>query len=146
MAFLIRPAHAKDVPAIVELAMASVATDALPVKPSADAMRETALALVGNRSQFVWVAEADGQVVACVGAMCSRSFWFQGWQASMLLFWSSRPGAAVPLLRRYAAWVKERPVIKTAVIECEPRVDPRTLRFLKRLGFARESVNLVYVK
>lgn len=146
MAFLIRPAVVRDIPAILELALASVAVDALPVKPSPEAMRETALALIGNRSQFVWVTEEAGRVVACVGASCARSFWFQGWQASMLLFWSGSPGAAVPLLRRFAAWVKERPVIKLAIVECEPGVDPRTLRFLKRLGFARASTNLVYVR
>ena len=45
-----------------------------------------------------------------------------------------------------AAWVKERPIIKTAVIECEPVIDARAIRFLKKLGFSRESANLVYVK
>ena len=146
MTFVIRPATRLDIAAIIDLAMESVARDALPVKPDPQAMRDTANALIGNRSQFVWVTEEDGVVVACVGAMCSRSFWFHGWQASMLLFWSRRPGAAVPLLRRFAAWVKERPIIKTAVIECEPVIDARAIRFLKKLGFSRESANLVYVK
>lgn len=146
MTFVIRPAQVRDIAAIIELAMESVSTDALPVKPDAKAMRETALAMIGNRSQFVWVTEEGGKVVACVAVSCSRSFWFHGWQASMLLFWSRRPGAAVPLLRRFATWVKERPIIKTAVVECEPLIDARSIRFLKRLGFARESVNLVYVK
>jgi hypothetical protein len=28
----------------------------------------------------------------------------------------------------------------------EPNADPRLVKFLKRLGFARESANLVYVR
>ena len=146
MSLVIRPAVVRDINTIVELAMESVASDPLPVKPDPAAMRETALALVGNRSQFVWVAEEGGVVVACVGVSCSRGFWFHGWQASMLLFWSRRPGAGIALLRRLAEWIRERPIIKLAVIECEPKVDPRAIKFLKRLGFSRESTNLVYVK
>lgn len=146
MTFVIRPAVVKDIDVIVELAMESVMTDPLPVKPDKQAMRETALAMIGNRSQFVWVADEGGVVVACVGVSCSRGFWFHGWQASMLLFWSRRPGAGVALLRRLVEWIRERPIIKLAVIECEPKIDPRAIRFLKRLGFSRESTNLVYVK
>jgi hypothetical protein len=142
----IRPAALGDIPAIISIAMESVATDPLPVKPCEKAMRETALALIGNRSQFVWVATVDECIVACVAVSCSRSFWFSGWQASMILFWSRHPGAAIPLLRRLSSWIKERPIIKTAVVECEPKIDPRAIKFLKRLGFSRESTNLVYVK
>lgn len=146
MTMTIRPATPKDINAIVSLALESVRSDPLPVKLDPQAMRETALSLIGNSSQFVWVTEDDGVVVACVGVMCSRSFWYHGWQASMLLFWSRKAGAALPLLRKFAQWVKERPIIKTAVIECEPLIDERAVRFLKRLGFSRESTNLVYVK
>ena len=36
--------------------------------------------------------------------------------------------------------------IKLAIVEREPGVDPRRVRFFKRVGFERESLNLSYVR
>jgi hypothetical protein len=94
----------------------------------------------------VWGTEVDGKVVACVGAHVSPGFWFQKLQASVLLYYSLVPGAGLPLLREFANWVKSRSGIKLAIMELEPNVDPRLVRFLKRQGFARESLNLTYVR
>ncbi len=140
-----RATHA-DIQAIVELAAESVAQDPLPVVVDPQAMADTARQLVGQPAHFAWVTEADGAVVAAVVACVQRSFWFRGSQASVLLFFSRAPGAGVPLLREFARWVRSRPTIKVAVFELEPDVDPRTERLLQRLGFARKSNNLSYVK
>lgn len=145
--FTIRPAKQSDVDVIVELAVESVTTvDPLPLKLDIYEMKATARGMIGNPTQFVWVAESGGKVVACVGVACSKGFWFKGWQASMLLFWSRVPGAGIALLREMARWIKGRPLIKLGIIECEPSIDPRSVRFLRRIGFSRQSTNLVYVR
>ena len=64
----------------------------------------------------------------------------------MLLYYSRVPGAGIPLLREFAKWVKSRSAIKVAVLELEPNADPRLVKFLKRVGFERESLNLSYVR
>jgi hypothetical protein len=145
--FSIRAARTSDIDSIIELAVESVTTvDPLPVTIDQGAMRDMAKSMIGVATQFVWVAEVDGKVVACVAATAARGFWFRGWQASMILFWSRVPGAGIALLRQLAEWIRGRPLIKLAVIECEPSIDPRALRFLRRLGFTRSSTNLVYVR
>lgn len=142
----IRPAKASDADAIVSLGVESVSRDPLPVTIDRKAMRETFLGLVGKPIHFCWVAEADGQVVAAVVACTQPGFWFTRHQCSVLLFYTRVKGAGMPLLRTFAEWVKSRPVIKLAVFELEPGVDPRILKALKRMGFARESTNLTYVR
>jgi hypothetical protein len=142
----IRPATIADAEAIVSLGVESVSRDPLPVVIDRKAMRDTFLSLVGKPAHFAWVAEADGQVVAGVVACTQQGFWFTRQQCSVLLFYTRVKGAGLPLLRRFAEWVKSRPVIKLAVVELEPGVDPRILKAFKRLGFKRESTNLTYVR
>ena len=140
-----RKAKPEDIPAIVDIAVESVSRDPLPVKIDRNAMAETAQTLL-NPAHFMWVAEQGGQVVAAVAACVQPSFWFEKLQCSVLLYYSRVKGAGVALLREFAKWVKGRSGIKLAIIELEPGTDPRLVRFLKRLGFARESLNLSYVR
>jgi hypothetical protein len=140
-----RRATQADIPAIVDIAVESVSRDPLPVKIDRSAMAETARTLL-NPAHFMWVAEQAGQVVAAVAACVQPSFWFEKLQCSVLLYYTRVPMAGVGLLRRFADWVKSRSGIKLAIIELEPGADPRLVRYLKRLGFARESLNLSYVR
>lgn len=140
-----RAAKLADVPAIVDLAVESVSRDPLPVKIDRDAMRETAIANL-NPAHFTWVTEIDGEIVAAVAACSQRSFWYRGLQVSVLLYYSRVLGAGTPLLREFASWCKSRSGVKVAVIELEPGADPRLVRYMKRLGFSRESLNLSYVR
>lgn len=141
-----RPATAKDADAIVSLGVESVSIDPLPVTIDRRAMRQTFLDLVGKPTHFTWVAEVDGKVEAAVVACTQQGFWFTRQQCSVLLFFTRVKGAGMPLLRLFADWVKSRPVIKLAVFELEPGVDPRILKALKRMGFTRQSTNLTYVR
>ena len=140
-----RKARLDDVPAIVDLAVESVSHDPLPVKIDRAAMEQTTRSAI-NLAHFVWVAEVEGKVVAAVGAVVQPSFWFEKLQCSVLLYYSRVPGAGIPLLREFAKWVKSRSAIKVAVLELEPSADPRLVKFLKRVGFERESLNLSYVR
>ena len=142
---IFRPAKLSDVQAIVEIAVTSVSNDPLPLKIDREAMAAMARECLGP-AHFMWVAEQDGKAVACVAAHVSPGFWFQKLQASVLLYYTLVPGAGLPLMRQFAKWVKSRSGIKMAIMELEPNVDPRLVRFLKRQGFARESLNLTYVR
>ena len=125
-----RRATMTDVQAIVDIAVESVSRDPLPVKIDREAMTDTARACL-NPAQFMWV---------------QPGFWFQKLQCSVLLYYTRVAGAGLPLLRELAKWVKSRPAIKLAIIELEPGADPRLVKFLRRAGFARESINLSYVR
>lgn len=140
-----RKARIEDVPAIVDIAVESVSHDPLPVKINRESMAETARTCL-NPAHFVWVSEVDGKVVAAMGACVQPSFWFDKLQCSVLLYYSRVPGAGTPLIREFAKWVKSRSAIKVAVVELEPGADPRLVKFMKRLGFDRESINLSYVR
>lgn len=141
-----RKAKAGDIPAAVDLAIESVSRDPLPVKIDRQAMIDTGQSLL-NPAHFFWVAEDDsGAVVACVAACVQPSFWFTKLSCSVLLYYTRVPGAGIQLMREFARWVKSRSGIKMAIIELEPGVDPRMVKFMKRLGFARESINLTYVR
>lgn len=140
-----RKAKLEDVPAIVDIAVESVSRDPLPVKINREAMADTARTCL-NPAHFMWVAEQDGKVVASVAACVQESFWFSKLQCSVLLYYTRVPGAGILLLREFARWVKSRSAIKVAVLELEPGADPRLVKFLNRLGFARESLNVTYVR
>jgi hypothetical protein len=140
-----RRATPADVPAIVEIAVASVSINPLPVKIDRAAMAEQAQQCL-NPAHFLWVTEVDGKVVAAVAACVMPGFWHERLTCSVLLYFSLVPGAGIGLLRQFAKWVKSRSAIKLAVFELEPDADPRLVKFLKRLGFARESLNVTYVR
>lgn len=142
---IFRKATMQDIPAIVDIAVESVSRDPLPVKIDREAMEDTARVCL-NPAHFMWVAEEDGKVVAAFAACVQPSFWFTKLQCSVLLYYTRVAGAGLPLIREFAKWVKSRPAIKVAVVELEPGVDPRLVRFFKRVGFERESLNLSYVR
>jgi len=140
-----RKATMSDIPFIVDIAVESVSKDPLPVKIDRDAMADTAKTCL-NPAHFIWVAEDDGKVVAAFAACVQPSFWFTKLQCSVLLYYSRVPGAGLPLIREFARWVKSRSAIKMAIVELEPGTDPRLVNFFKRVGFARESINLTYLR
>jgi hypothetical protein len=142
---IFRKANVNDIPAIVDIAVESVSRDPLPVRIDRDAMAEMAKECMGP-AHFMWVAEKDSKVVAAMAACTQKGFWFERLQCSVLLYYSRVPGAGLPLLREFARWVKSRPAIKLAIIELEPGTDPRLVKFFKRVGFSRESINLTYVR
>lgn len=142
---IFRKATMSDINAIVDIAVESVSKDPLPVKIDCEAMADTARSCL-NPAHFMWVAEDDGKVVAAFAAVAQQSFWYTKLQCSVLLYYTRVAGAGLPLIREFAKWVKSRPAIKVAVVELEPGVDPRLVRFFKRVGFERESLNLSYVR
>lgn len=142
---IFRRAKLDDIPSIVDIAVESVSQDPLPLKINRTAMADTAKVCL-NPAHFLWVAEDDGVVVAAVAACVQQGFWFDKMQCSVLLFYTRKPAAGLPLLREFARWVKSRSGIKMAIISMEPNADPRLVKFFKRVGFNRESIELTYVR
>ena len=143
---MIRKATRADIPALVELGVESVSRNPLPVKIDPGRMLECAQANVGNPAHFCWVGETAGKVDAGFAAVVQPGFWFKGLQASVLLYYARAPGNGVALVRQFVRWRDSRPAIKLAVLEFEPEADPRLMRLFERLGFARRSMNLTYVR
>lgn len=141
----IRKAKPSDIPAVIEIAVDSVSRNPFPFKIDQEAMAETMKVALGP-AHFAWVTEDEGKVVAAVGAIVQPSFWHEKLACSVLLYHTMVPGGGIPLLRQFAQWVKGRPAIKVAMIEFEPDVDPRLVKYMKRLGFGRETQNLTYVR
>jgi hypothetical protein len=141
-----RQAKLFDIPSIVELAVESVSQNPLPVKISRAAMVETLEGIVGRPQHFCWVGVKDGSIVSAVVAQTSFGFWFERQQCSVLMYYTRVKGGCFPLLRKFAQWVKSRPAIKIAVFELEPESDPRLSKALSKLGFARQSLNMTYVR
>lgn len=142
---IFRKATMSDIPSIVDIACESVSIDPLPLKVDKEAMADMAKTCL-NPAHFMWVAEKDGVVVAAFAAIVQPGFWFQRMQCSVLLYYSRVAGAGLPLIREFAKWVKSRSAIKMAIVELEPNADPRLVQFFKKVGFARESLNLTYVR
>lgn len=143
---MIREAKPSDVKAIVDLAVESVSRNPLPVNIDREAMADTTREAISGASHFVWVSEIDGEVVGAVGAMSEKSFWYERQQCSVLLYYARVPGEGLKLIRKLAEWIKSRPTIKVAVMELEPDADPRLVKYLQRIGFARLSTNCSYVR
>lgn len=140
-----RKATLADVNDIVDIAVESVSKDPLPVRIDREAMADMARECMGP-AHFLWVSEKDGKVVAAMAACTQKGFWFERLQCSVLLYYTRVAGAGLQLMREFARWVKSRPAIKLAIVELEPGADPRLIKFFKRVGFARESLNLTYVR
>lgn len=143
---MIREATYKDLASVVDIAVESVSQNPLPVRIDREAITETVRQAISSKAHFVWVSEIEGEVVAAVGAMSDKSFWFERQQCSVLLYYTRVPGEGIKLLRELMRWVKSRPAIKVCVMELEPDTDPRLVNFLQRLGFGRLSLNCSYVR
>lgn len=146
MTTVIRRAVVRDVEQIVALAVEAVTRDPLPLKVARENMAAAARAVISDQGSFCWVAERDGRIEACVAAEAGPGFWFHGQQASVLMFFTRRAGAGVALLREFARWVRSRPAIKLVVFALEVNADPRIGKLLRRLGFAHQSPQFIYVR
>ena len=142
---MLRKAKPSDLQAIIDLAVESVSRNPIQVKIDMEAMRDQAEQCL-MPSHFLMVSEIDGAVVGAVAAFVSPSFWHEKTCCSVLLHYSRVPGEWVRLMKAFSEWVKSRTNIKVAVVELEPEHDARIIRFVKRLGFDRQSQNLTYVR
>ena len=142
---MIRKAKPSDIPAIVEIAIESVSINPLPVQINREAIQDMVETCI-NPAHFLWVIEDKGEVVGAFGALAQRSFWFKGLQASVLLYYTRKPGEGIKLFKEFARWCRSRSGIKLAIFELEPESDPKLEKYLARLGFNRKSTNMSNVR
>lgn len=103
-------------------------------------IRET----VKSGSDFAWVAERDGQIVAVLGALVHDALWAERKIANVIAWVSEAAGAGRELMRRLIAWAAPKRAVK--LIGLSPMSDTVTKTCtlaLTRLGFVSEGASLV---
>lgn len=142
---MIRAAKPGDIGAVVDLAVESVSINPIPVIIDRDAMREQALECTAPQN-YLRVFDRDGTVIGAWAAVTHPSFWHERRVSSVLLHYAREPGVWARLARDYFKWVEGRGAIRVAVMELEPESDPRMVALLNRIGFARVSTQVSYVR
>ncbi len=136
---IIRPAKPDDIDAITDLGLEALTVNAYPnlvIDP--DKVRAMATECVSAASNFSWVAEKDGKVVAAVSALIHDMMFHERKQATVVQFYTTEPNAGLPLLRKFLEWARGRRVIKMICFTLEVNADPRIGKMLNRLGLQAE--------
>lgn len=139
---MIRPATLQDVSKILFIALGEA--KAYPLRPDKDRMQKMIIEMISTKAHFSMVDEEDGEIVAVLGAMVGDNMWAQRKFASVVLWWSKKPGRGAALLRRFKAWVKERRAIRVAGFAPDLDLEPRTLLLFEKLGFTRHGGAYLY--
>lgn len=135
----IRIAVPADIPAIVSLGIEALERGAYEkLVISHERVEAIARECVSAASNFAWVAEHDGQVVAAVCGFVSPCLFYERNQFNICQFYTRVPGAGLPLLRQALRWARARPAIKIIVFTLEGDADPRIGKLLMRLGLREE--------
>lgn len=130
-----RKAKPDDIPVIVDLGMEALQQGAYErLVISRERVEAVARECVSAASNFAWVAEKDGVVVAAVCALVHPCMFYERNQATVVQFYTRVPGAGLPLLRQFLRWARGRPGIKMKVFTLEHDADPRVCLLLQRLG------------
>jgi len=136
---MIRPAKPSDTQAIVDLgldALSKAGYENLVIDK--DKVREVAIECISSSSNFAWVAEEDGKVVAAVSAVVHDMMFYERKQATVVQFYTLKPNAGLPLMREFLKWARGRRAIKVICFTLECRTDPRIGVLLERLGLQSE--------
>lgn len=144
---MIRQAQPQDAEQLAYLAEQSVRKRSVPLPVSRPRVGAMVRHGISDPHSFFWVAIAgNGLIVASLGALVHNGFWFEGQQASVLLYFSELPDEGIKLIRKFRDWVKARPEIKLAVFSLESNSDPRIAKLLRRCGFTLECPQMVLLQ
>ena len=136
---IIRAAKPDDIDAITDLGLEALTVNAYPnlvIDP--DKVRAMATECVSAASNFAWVAEKDGKVVAAVSVLVMDFAFHERKHATVVQFYTREPNAGLPLLRKFLSWAEGRRSIKMITFTLECNADPRIGKMLKRLGLNEE--------
>lgn len=134
---MIRPATPDDIQAITDLGLEALEKDAyenLVIDP--DKVRAMALECISSASNFAWVNEIGGEIVAAVSAFVSEMMFYERMQATVVQFYTRVPNAGLPLIRKFLEWARGRPIIKLICFTLECNSDPRIGMMFERLGLS----------
>jgi len=139
----IRKATTRDIPAIVRLGKQALREDPIPNTVISTAkLQATAWECVHSTTNYSWVAEVDGEVVAAVCALLQPQQVYERMQATVVQFYTTVPGWGEKLIRHFLEWA-EKPGIKAVVFMLEGNADPRIIKLLERMGFTEKMPVLV---
>lgn len=99
---------------------------------------EVANSCISCPSDFAYVSEVGGKVVASVIAQVTPMLFYKRNQANVIQFYSREPGEGIKLLRELNKWWRSRNGIKSLVFTMECGADPRIIKLLERLGLKTE--------
>lgn len=136
---IIRQATVSDIPAIVDIGIKGLMNDPYP-NLVIDPIKVKAIATecVSSASNFSWVSEEKGEVVAAVSVLVHDMMFYERKQATVVQFYAIQPNAGLPLIRKFLEWARSRKIIKMICFTLECRADPRIGKLLKRLGLQKE--------
>ena len=145
---MIRRATLSDIDKIVELGIESLQlNDPYPeLRICEEKVREGATEMVSGNAHFAWVDEQDGEVVGAVCALTSEILFHERKQASVLMYYTRRPGGGGWLIRELLRWWRSRPGIKMLTFILEAGTDPKVGEFLVKQGLKKELPCYVGVK
>ncbi|KKL59008.1 hypothetical protein LCGC14_2219660 [marine sediment metagenome] len=96
----IRKATTRDIPAIVRLGKQALREDPIPNTVISTAkLQATAWECVHSTTNYSWVAEVDGEVVAAVCALLQPQQVYERMQATVVQFYTTVPGWGEKLIR-----------------------------------------------
>ena len=136
---LIRSATPSDLKSVVRLGIQGLeSTGYKHMIIDRDKVEKVAIECISSPTNFCWVAEHDGEVVAAVSALVFDLMFYQRKQCNVVQFWSNYPGAGIKLIREFLKWARGRRAIKMIIFTLEANVDPRIGKLLKREGLVSE--------
>ena len=131
----VREATSTDVPDLVRLGQMALRADPAPkARISTQKLQDLARACVGDTNNYSWVSEIDGEVVAGLCALVHEQLVYERKQASVVQFYTTRPGEGIKLIRHFLKWARAQRKIKCIVFSIETNADPRIQVLLRRLG------------
>jgi hypothetical protein len=137
---MIRPATLKDVDMVVELGLEALNDNAYEnMRIDPKKVRKVAIECISGASNFCWVAETGGVVVAAVTVLVHEQLFYERSQASVVQFYSrGHRGQGFSLIKQFLKWARGRRAIKLITFTLEPGADPRIGKLLSRLGLSNE--------
>lgn len=132
---MIRPATLLDLNAIIDLV--EPWTGLYPLTLDLQKARQTLTTAISSPQHFCWVAEGKDGVAGVLVGLTSDNLWARKKNCNVVAWISDIPGEGVKLLRKFADFVKSRPVIRVAGFAPDADVDFRVWKLAERIGFER---------
>ncbi len=144
---MIRKAKPSDLSAVVALGIEAMNKDPYEgLVIDEEKITEVGRSCISCPSDFAYVSELDGKIVASVIAQVHPMTFYKRNQATVVQFYTSVPGEGIKLLRELMRWWKSRRGIKSVVFTLECGADPRINILLNRLGFQSEMPVMMAIK
>lgn len=107
--------------------------------PSIDKMHALLTALRTDDKAYAKVIGTEGAPEAALIARTGENLWATRRHAAVLLWYTTRPGLGVALLRDFRRWALGQKAIQVAGMMDDFGMDERTIRLVERVGFVKRG-------